>query len=375
MDKEQNFPYIYLQIRVNFSKKMAFPAIKQENIGVLYIDDDVHNLISFKANFRRFYNIFTAESAAEGLNLLKDKDIHVIITDQRMPEVTGVEFLESIGDKHPDPMKILITGYSDIQAVIDSINKGQVYKYITKPWNEHELRMAIEDAHKVYALRKEKDQALNQLLYKVSNELKDPLAAMSALLALAKQDNYEQYSVQHYITFISERINILSLNLNNLISGINYSKISFETLIGEILISLEQTEHFNEIDFKINIEQPCDFQNSIGAVRSSLQNIISNSIKFGRYNINNHIPSITINIEVNEKEATIKVEDNGWGISEELSKSILKDVFIGNKIIKGNGLGLFLVKTELERIGGKMSIKSIEGEASEFSITIPNIQE
>lgn len=354
---------------------MAFPAIKQENIGVLYIDDDVNNLISFKANFRRFYNIFTAESAAEGLNLLKDKDIHVIITDQRMPEVTGVEFLESIGDQHPDPMKILITGYSDIQAVIDSINKGQVYKYITKPWNEHELRMAIEDAHKVYTLKKEKDQALNQLLYKVSNELKDPLAAMSALLALAKQDNYEQYSVQHYINFISERINILSQNLNNLISGINYSKISFETLIGEILISLEQTEHFNEIDFKINIEQPCDFQNSIGAVRSALQNIINNSIKFGRYNINNHAPSITINIEVNEKEATIKIEDNGWGISEELSKSILKDVFIGNKIIKGNGLGLFLVKTELERIGGKMSIKSIEGEASEFSITIPNIQE
>jgi response regulator RpfG family c-di-GMP phosphodiesterase len=133
-------------------------------INVLYIDDEVHNLNSFKAGFRRLFNVFTAESAIEGRKVLEAEDIHVIITDQRMPVMTGIEFLESIIPHYPDPIRILLTGYADINAVIDAINKGRVYKYIQKPWMDEDLRINIEKAYEIYALRKENRELTEQLL-------------------------------------------------------------------------------------------------------------------------------------------------------------------------------------------------------------------
>lgn len=134
------------------------------SINVLYIDDEIHNLNSFKAGFRRLFNVFTAESAMEGQKILENEDIHVIITDQRMPVKTGIEFLESIIPDFPDPIRILLTGYADINAVIDAINKGQVYRYIQKPWMEDDLRIHILKAFEIYTLRKENRELTDKLL-------------------------------------------------------------------------------------------------------------------------------------------------------------------------------------------------------------------
>ncbi len=134
-------------------------------ITVLYIDDEPHNLIAFKAAFRRTFRVFTAESAEEARRILEaEKEIHVILSDQRMPKMTGIEFFESIIGRYPDPIRILITGYTDINAVIDAINRGQVYKYLTKPWNEDDIRNYVEKAHEVYRLRKENIELTDQLL-------------------------------------------------------------------------------------------------------------------------------------------------------------------------------------------------------------------
>lgn len=122
--------------------------------NILYVDDEVHNLTAFRACFRRRYNIFTAISAAEGLKVLQEQDVHTIITDQRMPQITGIEFLESIITKFPLPPRVLLTGYTDISAVIDAINRGSVYKYIQKPWDEQELIAIIDDALQLYKRRK-----------------------------------------------------------------------------------------------------------------------------------------------------------------------------------------------------------------------------
>lgn len=133
-------------------------------INVLYVDDEVHNLNSFKAGFRRIFNVFVAESATEGREILATENIQVIITDQRMPVMTGIEFLESIIPDFPDPIRILLTGYADISAVVDAINKGQVYKYIQKPWLAEDLRINIERAFEIYSLRKENRELTAQLL-------------------------------------------------------------------------------------------------------------------------------------------------------------------------------------------------------------------
>jgi FixJ family two-component response regulator len=81
-----------------------------------------------------------------------------------MPKMTGIEFFESILETHPDPIRILITGYTDINAVIDSINRGQVYKYLTKPWNDNDIKNFIIKAHEVYSLRKENIELTNKLI-------------------------------------------------------------------------------------------------------------------------------------------------------------------------------------------------------------------
>ncbi|GAA0536266.1 response regulator [Chitinophaga japonensis] len=135
-----------------------------QHIHILYIDDEIHNLNAFKASFRRQFTVYTAESAGEARKVLSEQEVHIIISDQRMPKMTGIEFFESILEEYSEPIRILLTGYADINAVIDAINKGQVYKYFSKPWNEEELRHNIEKAYEVFSLRKENKELTAKLL-------------------------------------------------------------------------------------------------------------------------------------------------------------------------------------------------------------------
>lgn len=139
-------------------------------VNVLYVDDEVVNLKAFQANFRRLFNVFIARSAMEGNKILKENVIHVVLSDQRMPEITGVEFLSSVKEMYPDTIRILITAFSNIQAVIDAINKGSVYRYITKPWDMEELESIIQNAFEVYSLREE-NKILTESLIQANKQL------------------------------------------------------------------------------------------------------------------------------------------------------------------------------------------------------------
>ncbi len=141
---------------------------KNNKISVLYVDDEENNLISFKATFRLKYKVFTAISGEEAIKLVKENAIDIIITDQRMPEMTGVEFLEEIIKIDPKPMRILLTGYTDMSAVIDAINKGKIFHYLNKPWSEEELDQTIQRAYEVYAEQKQILESFSKL--EISNE-------------------------------------------------------------------------------------------------------------------------------------------------------------------------------------------------------------
>lgn len=139
-------------------------------VNVLYVDDEQTNLFSFKASFRRDFNVITANSGEEALKLLESSTIHVIVSDQRMPGMTGIEFLQQAKVKYPEPIRILLTGYADINAVIDAINKGEVYRYVTKPWNTDELKTIIIAADEIFKLRKE-NKVLTEKLIKTNEQL------------------------------------------------------------------------------------------------------------------------------------------------------------------------------------------------------------
>ena len=119
-------------------------------INVLYLDDELHNLTAFRAAFRRDFQVHVTTEPTEAVRILREQPIEVIISDQKMPTISGVEFFELIMPDFPDPIRMLLTGHADIDAVIDAINKGQIYKYIAKPWNESELKAMVNEASMIF---------------------------------------------------------------------------------------------------------------------------------------------------------------------------------------------------------------------------------
>lgn len=150
---------------------MQGPA-QHETYKILFVDDEENVLRSLKRLFvDHDVEVFTASSGKEGLELLKENEIAVIVSDQRMPEMSGAEFLELARKLAPDSVRMVLTGYADINAAMDAINKGGTYRYITKPWNDNEFLLAIRDAVEKYRLVKE-NRYLTELTAKQNEELK-----------------------------------------------------------------------------------------------------------------------------------------------------------------------------------------------------------
>jgi DNA-binding NtrC family response regulator len=113
---------------------------------ILLVDDEPEILFSLRGLLRREFDLHTANSGAEALEVLRKQAIHVIMSDQRMPEMTGVELLRKARGECPEAIRIVFTGYADIKAVIDAINQGQIYRYLTKPWDPDELLAVLHQA-------------------------------------------------------------------------------------------------------------------------------------------------------------------------------------------------------------------------------------
>ena len=136
--------------------------VLKDVFNVLYVDDEENNLNSFRAALRRNYNVYTALSGEEGMDILSKNDIHVVVTDQRMPNMTGVQFLQHIPPEK-DNIRIILTGFSDIESIIEAINTGMVYRYITKPWDKDELKITIDNAIETIMLRRNNKHLIEEL--------------------------------------------------------------------------------------------------------------------------------------------------------------------------------------------------------------------
>ncbi|MEM1136391.1 MAG: response regulator [Bacteroidota bacterium] len=137
--------------------------MEEKKYSILYVDDEESNLRIFKTAFRRHYNIFIAATVEEGIDILTKNEIHLIVTDQRMPQMSGVEFLAKILPEYPDPVRMILTGFSDVQAIIKAINSGRVYRYITKPWDKNELKNILDEALLAFHKEKNKKTVIDQL--------------------------------------------------------------------------------------------------------------------------------------------------------------------------------------------------------------------
>ncbi len=113
---------------------------------IMIVDDEPVNLRTLERVFRQIYHVVTAESGGEALSLLEQHDVALMISDQRMPEMTGIELMKRTVSLRPQMVKILLTGYTDVSALIEALNSGLVYRYLTKPWDNDELRLTVSRA-------------------------------------------------------------------------------------------------------------------------------------------------------------------------------------------------------------------------------------
>ncbi|MED5261495.1 MAG: response regulator, partial [Myxococcota bacterium] len=141
----------------------ARPEGDAQRYGILVVDDERGILESIELTLDTEYRVYTAESGVEGLEIFDSEDIALVIADQVMPATSGVEFLESVLERDPSVVRMMLTGYADLSSLIRGINEGHIYRYITKPWEPEELRMDVKRALEAYELGRRNEKLTRDL--------------------------------------------------------------------------------------------------------------------------------------------------------------------------------------------------------------------
>jgi len=359
----------------------------ENTIKVLYIDDEDNNLKSFKATLRKDFMIYTAIDAEEGLKIAQEEEIHVVIADQRMPGMTGTEFFERMVQINPDPIRILLTGYSDIASVIDAINKGEVYRFIDKPWNIEQIKNSIKNAADIFFMKrelKEKNQKLkklhsemNQFVYSLSHELRGPLMSISGVSKLAKIEITDP-NVLEYFDMIETATAKLDDYIYKMLDFYRSTKIEhkvteiqFEEVINQQMVAYNQKFDLTNFQLEIHINQSTPFYSDDSKIRVILNNLFANAVQFQKNQSNTH--RIAITIDVFDSFAKLEVKDNGIGIEERFLEDVFNQFSRATQKNVGTGLGLYMVKEAVEQMGGKIELKSTIDEGTEVKVILPNM--
>ncbi|AKP50274.1 hybrid sensor histidine kinase/response regulator [Cyclobacterium amurskyense] len=359
-----------------------------KRIDVLYIDDEDNNLNSFKAALRKEFKVKTAIDAEDGLILARNNEFQVVIADQRMPGMTGVEFFEKLVEINPDPIRILLTGYSDISSVIDAINRGEVYRFIDKPWNLEQIKNAILNAAEIYYARKELKEKnnrlqklhseMNQFVYSLSHELRGPLMSISGISKLAKMEVTDPGMMEYFDMIDSATLKLddfiykmldfyRSTKIENKVVAIN-----FQEILNQLLDEYRLKWDLDEIKISLTITQEDVFHSDESKIRVILNNLFSNAFKFQKDDSGKWIK---INIEVNSAGAMIEVSDNGIGIEERHKEDVFNLFHRATQRNVGSGLGLYMVKESIEQLNGNVILNSEPGVGTKVHVHLPDLLE
>lgn len=357
-----------------------------KKIKVLYIDDEPNNLVSFKASFRFDYTVYIANNTQEALDRLEENpDISVILSDQKMPGMTGVEFFEDIRTKYPNPIRILITGYTDIDSVINAINRGHVFRYIKKPWIEADVKSAIDEAHKFYVtnsllalkndeLQKAYDE-LDKFAYSATHDMRGPILSVLGIIDLTKnaEDMAEIKEMVGMMENAMLRLDNYIQNLHDHYSirrgELNITDIDFNYIMKDMSDLYDLTGKLKNISFRKSVSQNGKFRSDDISIKIILNNLLSNAFKYQKKD--NDSKFVSLDVSVDNGTTTISIEDNGIGIPEKNQNDVYTMFFRGANDEIGSGFGLYNVKDALSKINGKIEMQSKENEGTKFIVTIP----
>lgn len=354
---------------------------------ILYIDDEANNLISFKATFRYRYQIYTAINTNEAREILRaNPDIRIVFCDQRMPGEMGIDFFHNVKREFPRPVRILLTAYADMDTVVDAVNKGHIFRFVRKPWVEEEIISSIEEANKFYitnsmlAIRNAELQRaydeLDKFAYSVSHDLRDPLTGVLSAIKLALE--YDSVERIHEILGLMES-SVLKLNsyINSLHEyyllkrgELSISEINFESLFNYLQNFYTIYTQNHHVTFRVNSAQKEEFKSDETTLKLILHNLLSNAFKYQKMESDNKL--VELSAVVDRGKATIRVRDTGIGIAAQDIGDIFKLFFRGSDQAEGTGFGLYNVKSALAKLQGDISVDSVEGEGTTFTVVIPH---
>jgi two-component system, sensor histidine kinase and response regulator len=371
---------------------------------VLAVDDEPASLRAVTRTLADDYRVVTTTTAAEGLRLLAAEPVAVLVVDQRMPEMTGTELLARSAQHHPDIIRVLLTGYTDVETLVDAINAGQVYYYLTKPWEPRELRLVVRRGVEHYESEAERRRLLQELeracgraqreaaqkgrlLAVAAHELGTPLHVLSNALTFLAETELPA-AARPWLDTAQRSAEWLGRGLAQMLTAARWGsgRLALHRRPVDLVEVLERLRTvFAPILATRRLHLRVEVAPAIPLVcadrvwlERALGNLLSNAVRF--------TPDegmIAIVARADGAAATVEVADTGMGIAP----SLLDDVFepfspSGGDLslhasgrfefgARGLGLGLAITRAIVTQHGGTVTARSRCGEGSQFTVTLP----
>jgi signal transduction histidine kinase len=405
---------------MGFSRDAQTSRLAPSKRQTLLVVDDEHAITaSISDLFRDRYTVLTATGADEALRHLETSDVAVVISDQRMPNMTGAELLALVARSKPDITCILLTGYADLESVIDAVNEGKIYFYLTKPWVENEVVAVVEKAVEHHSLLRERaklihdlreanasleakveertrelrdknlaleaaDKVKNEFLGIAAHDMRSPLGAIQTMteLLLDEAELRDGERVE-FLTLIRQTSKSMLGLVNDLLdfTSIDTGKLNLERRNVNLQRYLVDVERFNQslarpkqIRLHTIVEPGLpDVCLDEQRIRQVLNNLLANAVKFSN-------PGTTITLEVRRVEGgtEFSVRDEGQGIkADELPLLFGAFQRTSTKPTGGeesSGLGLCICKKIVEAHGGWIDAESEIGKGSRFAFTLTHLE-
>jgi signal transduction histidine kinase len=382
---------------------------------LLIIDDEEEILKALNRQFRRDYEVYLARSAEAGLSMMTEHPIQVIISDQRMPGMKGADFFGKVKNTYPDAIRLLLTGFADIQAVIAAINDGNIFRYITKPWDPVELDTIVREAFDRYDLIVQNRQLLldlqeaNTLLERrveertaeladmntrlvalnmqkdtflgmAAHDLRSPLTVLQGFTDLLMHPSSRPEDTREFATIIRETIQQMLTLLDDLldITAIEAGKLTLRPVATDVTAFVERVCRFNR---RIGEQKGIALVTEIEAglphvvfdpqrIEQVLNNLLSNAFKFSHSGT-----SVIVRICRSEGAVEFSVIDQGQGIrADEIEKVFGEFQRVSTKPTAdehSTGLGLSIARRIVALHNGRIGVESELGRGSRFSFTLP----
>lgn len=364
---------------------------------ILYVDDEKNNLTVFRLAFSDEFTIRTAQSPLEALAVLEKEKIAVLLADQRMPGMTGTALAETVKERFPDVVRMLVTAYVDSSAAVDAINRGEVYRFISKPWREEEMRATLRAAVDVAAmgrrvgelqmqmLRNERLASLGFATAGVSHDMKTPLSTLSLGLDLLGRmvgrlpsESEEDKGTMQEITRILADCREANRQLRDLVEEIRCklkeAPARMEKLdplhLAHSTLRLCRPEILARAQLLIEKEEAPEIRGDPVQLGQVLLNLLINAAQ----SIPEETPSTPkIRLSVGEEDgwAVWEVEDNGRGIPQDQQSKLFEPFYTTRAGEGGTGLGLAIVRDIVDRHGGRIELASQIGRGTTIRVLLP----